>query len=74
MAVNAIVLIPLLVILILLIMKKHMIIAGLCGAVVAMIIGQVGLAAGTKIVNDALPGMMTMLVPIMYSATALAIS
>ena len=71
---NAIVLIPLLVILILLIMKKHMIVAGLCGAVVAMVIGQLGLAAGTKIVNDALPGMMTMLVPIMYSATALAIS
>ena len=73
-AVSVIVLVPLLVILVLLVMRKHMIVAGLCGAVVAMLIGNVGLSAGTKIVNDALPGMLTMLVPIMYSATALAIA
>ena len=71
---SVIVLLPLLVIAVLLIMRKHMMVAGICGAAVAMLIGKVGLAQASKIVTDSLPGMLTMLVPIIYSATALAIA
>lgn len=71
---SAIVLIPLLVIVALLIWQRHMMIAGVAGAVVAMLIGGIGLTQATKIVTDSLPGMLTMLVPILYCSTALAIA
>ncbi|WP_227761873.1 hypothetical protein [Zhaonella formicivorans] len=71
---SAIVLLPLLVIIVVLVMKKHMIVAGISGAIVAMIIGHMGLASATKIIMDAIPGMMSMTTPIMYSATALAVA
>ncbi|AOQ25089.1 hypothetical protein MTAT_01130 [Moorella thermoacetica] len=71
---SAIVLLPLLVIIAVLVMRKHMIVAGISGAIVAMIIGHMGLASATKIIMDAIPGMMSMTTPIMYSATALAVA
>ncbi|KYH33384.1 hypothetical protein [Neomoorella mulderi] len=71
---SAIVLLPLLVIIAVLVMRKHMIVAGISGAIVAMIIGHMGLAPATKIIMDAIPGMMSMTTPIMYSATALAVA
>ncbi|MDK2817466.1 MAG: hypothetical protein PWR22_2095 [Moorella sp. (in: firmicutes)] len=71
---SAIVLLPLLVIIAVLVMRKHMIIAGISGAIVAMIIGHMDLASATKIIMDAIPGMMSMTTPIMYSATALAVA
>ncbi|WP_371362394.1 hypothetical protein SRRS_35520 [Sporomusa rhizae] len=71
---SIIVLIPLLVITVLLIRQTHMMVAGICGAVIAMFIGNIGLMQATKIVTDSLPGMLTMLVPIIYCSTALALS
>jgi len=68
------VLLPLLVMVILMVRKKHMMVAGLFGGITAMIIGQVGLADAGKIIMDTIPGMTSIITPVIYSATALAIA
>lgn len=71
---SVIVLLPLAVIVVLLVMRKHMMVAGICGALVAMAVGQIGVAKAGKIIMDTIPGMLSMVVPVMYSATALALA
>lgn len=71
---SALVLVPLIVILIALLLKRHMLEAGILGAVVAMVIGSVGIASAANIISQAIPGMLGMLTPILYSATAMVIA
>lgn len=71
---NALVLLPLLLILIVMVLKHHMLIAGLLGAIVAMIIGGIGLAEATTIVSSAIPGMVSIITPAIYSTTALVVA
>ncbi|ALC89225.1 hypothetical protein AM500_05060 [Bacillus sp. FJAT-18017] len=71
---DALVLLPLLVMLILMLKNKHMLVAGIFGGITAMIIGQVGLADASKIINDTIPGMTSIITPVIYSATALVIA
>lgn len=70
---SAVVLIPLIVVVVALAYNRHMLEAGLLGAVVAMFIGRVGIPGAVNIIMQALPGMLTQLTPIMYSATAIAV-
>lgn len=70
---NALVLLPLLVILVLMIKNKHMLIAGMIGALCAMVIGGVGLEAASGIVMKTIPGMTSMITPVIYSTTALVV-
>lgn len=71
---EVLVLIPLLVILVVMVKRHHMLIAGLAGGVVAMIIGGVGLEDATSIVSAAIPGMVSIITPAIYSTTALVVA
>ncbi len=62
--------IPLLVILILLFMRKHMLFAGLVGGILAMIIGGIGIGQATGIFIGGVGSMLGITVPILYAATA----
>jgi len=63
-------LIPVAVIFVILILKKHMLFAGLVGAVLAMIIGRIGIAdAGTTVV-EGIGTLFSAMAPILYAATA----
>jgi hypothetical protein len=70
---TVLVLLPLLVILVSLYYKRHMLEAGVLGALTAMLIGWIALPQAANIVQKAVPGMLGALVPIMYSATAMAV-
>lgn len=70
---NALVLLPLAVILFFMVKNRHMLIAGMIGAVVAMIIGKVGLAGASSIVMTTIPSMTSMITPVIYSTTALVV-
>lgn len=70
---NALVLLPLIIILLLMIKNKHMLIAGLIGAICAMIIGGVGLESASSIIMKTIPGMTSMITPVIYSTTALVV-
>lgn len=65
--------IPLIVILVLLFLKVDMIAAGLAGGVLAMIIGGISLQQANKHFLDAIPMMLTITVPIVNSAVAMAV-
>lgn len=65
--------IPLILVLTLLFLKVDMIIAGLAGGVVAMIIGGVSLADANTQLLEAVPSMLTITVPIINSAVAMAV-
>lgn len=71
---DVLVLIPLFVIVIVMVMKHHMLIAGLAGGIAAMIIGGIGLADATSIVSAAIPGMVSIITPAIYSTTALVVA
>lgn len=71
---NALVLIPLIVILVLMLNNKHMLIAGMVGGICAMVIGKVGLTQASSIISAAIPGMTGMITPIIYSTTALVVA
>ncbi len=62
--------IPLVVILVLLFMRKHMLFAGLIGGILAMIIGGIGIGQATGIFIDSVGTMLGITVPILYAATA----
>lgn len=62
--------IPLIVILVLLFMKKHMLFAGLIGGILAMIIGGIGIGQATGIFIGGVGNMLAITVPILYAATA----
>ena len=66
-------LIPLIVVLTLLFLKVDMIIAGLAGGALAMIIGGIGLAEVNTQFLEAIPTMLTITVPIVNSAIAMAV-
>jgi len=65
--------IPLLMILGLLFKRFHMLIAGLVGGILAMIIGGISLAEANKFFLDAVPNMLSITVPIINSAIAMAV-
>ena len=65
--------IPLILVLVLLFMKVDMIIAGLVSAVFAMIIGQISLADANAEILKTIPTMLTITVPIINSAVAMAV-
>ncbi|MCD5003017.1 citrate transporter [Enterococcus saccharolyticus] len=65
--------VPLIVVLTLLFLKVDMIIAGLAGGVLAMIIGGVGLAEANKQLLETIPTMLSITVPIINSAVAMAV-
>lgn len=65
--------IPLVLVLVLLFMKVDMIIAGLISAVLAMIIGKISIADANAEVLQAIPTMLTITVPIINSAVAMAV-
>lgn len=64
---------PLIVILVLLFRKVNMIVAGLAGAVLAMIIGGISLATANKTLLETLPQVLGIIVPIINSAVAFAV-
>jgi hypothetical protein len=66
-------LIPLIVVLTLLFLKVDMIIAGLAGGALAMLIGGIGLAEVNTQFLAAIPTMLTITVPIVNSAIAMAV-
>ncbi|WP_059170355.1 hypothetical protein [Bacillus sp. FJAT-27445] len=68
-----VVIIPLIVILALLFMKVDMIAAGFVGGVLAMLIGGVGLAQANDQFLKTIPGMLSITVPIINSAIAMAV-
>lgn len=72
--INAIlVIIPLLVIITLLFKKVDMLVAGFIGGVLAMIIGGISLVEANKFLLDSIPSMLTITVPIINSALAMAV-
>ncbi len=71
---NALVLIPLIIILVFMLRNKHMLIAGMLGGICAMIIGKVGLAEASTIIMTTIPGMTSMITPVIYSTTALVVA
>ncbi len=66
-------LVPLVIVLTLLFLKVDMIIAGLVGGVIAMILGGIGLAEANAKVLEAIPTMLSITVPIINSAIAMAV-
>ena len=64
---------PLLVILGLLFARVHMLIAGLAGGILAMVIGGISIAEANGFMLEALPTMLTITVPIINSAIAMAV-
>lgn len=68
-----VVVIPLIVIIVLLMRKVDMLVAGLVGGVLAMIVGRIGLTQANGLFLAAIPSMLSMTVPIVNSAVATAV-
>lgn len=66
-------LVPLIIVLTLLFLKVDMIIAGLVGGIIAMVLGGIGLAEANTKVLEAIPTMLSITVPIINSAVAMAV-
>lgn len=66
--------IPLLVILVMLFMKKHMLFAGLVGGILAMIIGRISIGEASGIFIGGISNMLGITVPILYAAAAVMVS
>lgn len=71
---NALVILPILVILVIMLRNRHMLLAGLIGGIAAMIIGGVGLPKASSIIMDTIPGMTSMITPVIYCTTALIVA
>lgn len=67
-------LIPIAVILVILFMRKHMLFAGLCGAVTAMIIGGIAPVEAGNMVMEGIGTMFSYTAPILYAAAAVMVS
>lgn len=65
--------IPLIVIIVLLFKKVDMLVAGFVGGVLAMIIGGIGIAQANDFLLKSIPSMLTITVPIINSALAMAV-
>lgn len=70
---NLVVVIPLIVIIVLLMKKVDMLVAGLIGGVLAMIVGGISLKTANGLLLAAIPSMLGMVVPIINSAIATAV-
>ncbi len=70
---QAIGVLPILLILALLFMQVNMLIAALAGGVMAMVIGGIGLVDANKGLTEAVPKMLSITVPIVNSAIAMAV-
>ncbi|MDT2435735.1 citrate transporter [Enterococcus avium] len=67
------VIVPLILVLVLLFLKVDMIIAGLIAGVLAMLIGGIGLADANAQLLETIPSMLSITVPIINSAVAMAV-
>ncbi|MBP3891620.1 MAG: hypothetical protein J6D29_05550 [Solobacterium sp.] len=67
-------LLPLIVIVVLLVLKQHMLVAGLAGGVVAMVIGGMTPAHAAGIVQSSIGTMLGYLAPVLYAAAAMMVS
>ncbi|RZI40767.1 citrate transporter [Herbaspirillum sp. HC18] len=65
--------VPILLILGLLFAQVNMVVAALCGGVMAMIMGGIGIDVANKGLNEAVPKMLSITVPILNSAIAMAV-
>lgn len=65
--------VPLIVIIVLLVKKVDMLVAGFIGGVLAMIIGGVGIVKANEFLLQSIPSMLTITVPIINSALAMAV-
>lgn len=65
--------VPLIVIIVLLVKRVDMLVAGFIGGVLAMIIGGIGLAQANDFLLQSIPSMLTITVPIINSALAMAV-
>ncbi len=68
-----VVVLPLILIIVLLILKVDMLVAGLAGGVLAMIIGGIGIKEANSQFLSAIPSMLSNTVPIINSAVAMAV-
>ncbi|MEJ5965345.1 transporter [Flavonifractor porci] len=67
-------LIPIVIILVVLFMRKHMLFAGLLGAIAAMVIGQISLNSAAEMVMTGVQTMFSYTAPIMYAAAAVMVA
>lgn len=67
-------LIPIAIILAALFMRKHMLFAGLLGAIVAMVIGQISIGTASGLVMSGVQTMFSYTAPIMYAAAAVMVA
>ncbi len=65
---------PLLVIIVLLVLKQHMLVAGLAGGIIAMVIGGMNPAGAAGIVQSSIGTMLGYLAPVLYAAAAMMVS
>ena len=65
---------PLLVIIVLLVLKQHMLVAGLAGAILAAIIGGISPADAAGIVQTSIGTMLGYLAPVIYAAGAMMVA
>lgn len=68
------VLLPLVVVVVALAFRRHMLEAGILGALVAMLLGRVGIPAAVDIIMKAIPGMLGTLTPIFYCSAAMVVA
>ncbi|MBQ1305861.1 MAG: hypothetical protein IIY44_05705 [Erysipelotrichales bacterium] len=67
-------LLPLIIVVVLLILKQHMLVAGLAGGIVAAIIGHMTPAHAAGIVQSSIGTMFSYLAPILYAAGAMMVA
>jgi hypothetical protein len=67
-------LLPLTLILVLLLLRRHMLEAGLAGGILAMLIGRISIETASGVVVDSIAGMLSIIVPILYAASAAMVS
>ncbi|WP_067840290.1 hypothetical protein [Amphibacillus sediminis] len=67
-------LIPIIVVLTLLFLRKHMLIAGLIGGIIAMIIGQLSIDEMSGIFLGGISNMLSITIPILYASAAVMVS
>lgn len=68
------VLLPLLVVVVVLAFRRHMLEAGLLGAIVAMLLGHIGIPDAVDVIMKAIPGMLGTLTPIFYCSAAMVVA
>jgi len=72
--VTPLVLLPLVVVVVALAFRRHMLEAGILGAIVAMLLGKVGIPAAVDVIMKAIPGMLGTLTPLFYCSVAIVVA